>query len=168
MPYTISFTQRAAAHAEVSGEIEVVLLTITHPDLAAPIRLSSDPTEKLSLDPLGYGTISGGHQYDFVLMSAVLPDDIEGNPAAASFLFENVDADMAAVLRSIGSPASINIKLVLASAPDTIEIEYNELQAIKGSYDASQVTIDVSRASLSNEQWPAHSMTQRRFPGLYR
>ncbi len=48
----IPLTVRRAMYAEHSEECEVALVTITHPDLDAPVRVSSDPTERLSVEPL--------------------------------------------------------------------------------------------------------------------
>jgi hypothetical protein len=168
MPNAISLTLRTAAKAESAEEVPIVLVTITHEDLEEPIRLSSDPTKRLSLDPLRYGTVSGGQEYDFVLMSAILPDDKDDAPAAASLAFENVFADMASVVRAVSTPAAVDFKLVLASAPDDVEEQYTGLQATKGSYDANRVTLEVSGDLLMNIDWPYSCMTQRRFPGLFR
>jgi hypothetical protein len=75
---------------------------------------------------------------------------------------------MASIIRAVRSPATVTLRTVLASAPDDIEIEYTGLMGVRGSYDASRVTLDVSREPISAEPWPGHHMTQSRFPGLYR
>jgi hypothetical protein len=168
MPRTLSLNFRTAANAQETEEVPIVLVSIQHASLEAPIRLSSDPTRRLGDDPLRYGTVADGLEYDFVLMTASLPDDREGAPGAVSLSFENVVADMAAIVRAVTSPAQVDMRWVLAAAPDSPEQVYSGLSAVKASYDASRVTIDVSREAIVNEPWPAHRMTQRRFPGLYR
>ena len=50
----ISVNARSAHDAASTDEIEVVLIQIEHPQLAAPVRLSTDPTERISVDPLTY------------------------------------------------------------------------------------------------------------------
>lgn len=163
-----SLTLREAAFSESTGEVAVVLATITHPDLAAPVRLSSDPTKRLSVEPLKYGTVSNGETYEFVMMNAVLPDQIRGQSPRTALVFENVAADSAKLLRSITSPARISIDLVLASSPDVIEERYSDLMATRGSYDADKITLDISREPFTAEPWPSGRMTQARFPGLHR
>jgi hypothetical protein len=163
-----SMSLRRAAFGEQTGEVPVVLATITHPDLVAPVRLSSDPTVRLSVEPLRYGTISNGETYEFVMMSAVLPDQIRGQSPRASLVFENVAADSAKILRSITSPARISIDLVLASSPDVVEESDTDLLATRGGYDADRITLDISREPFTAEPWPSGRMTQARFPGLHR
>ena len=60
MSRRVSLNARQAQIDPVSAEIDVVLIEITHPDLDAPIRLSTDNTERISDEPLIYGTRSPG------------------------------------------------------------------------------------------------------------
>lgn len=168
MPRTLSLNARAAFNAQQTDEVLVVLVEITHEDLEETIRLSSDPTTRLSTDPLRYGTIHQGNEYEFVLMRAIWPDDREGSPPGASLAFENVAADMASIVRSITSPARVDLLAVLASSPDHIEEAYRDLRTSRATYDAGQIVIDITRELVVNEPWPAHRMTQNRFPGLFR
>lgn len=163
-----SLTLRHAMFAENTGEVAVVLATITHPDLVAPVRLSSDPTERLSDDPLVYGTVSNGETFEFVMMSAVLPDQQRGQSPRAAIVLENVDRDSVALLRSITTPMRVKFDLVLASAPDAIEESYTDLRAAKAGYDADRITLDISREPFTAEPWPAGKMTQGRLPGMHR
>ena len=48
----VSLNFRTEMFRQESGETPVLLLTITHPDLDQPVRLSTDPTQRLSADPL--------------------------------------------------------------------------------------------------------------------
>ena len=47
----VSLNARLAREAGSTAAIEAALFEITHPDLEAPIRLSTDNTERLSDDP---------------------------------------------------------------------------------------------------------------------
>jgi hypothetical protein len=165
---TISLTARLAFNAAATDELMVALVTISHEDWEEPVRLSSDPTQRLSLDPLRYGTVSNGVEYDFVLMQLIMPDDQEDSPRSAALSFENVDADMAAVIRSVKTPAVVDILMVLASAPDAVEGEFRGFKGVRGTFDINQVGLDISLDPITGEPWPAHRMTQGRFPGLYR
>lgn len=165
---SLSLTARQALYAEETDEVGVVLVTITHPDLPEVIRLSSDPTERLTTEPLTYGTRSQGQTYQFVLMSALVPSDPQDGHGKASLVFENVDADMAAVIRSILTPATVDMFVVLASAPDDIEAEYLGLYGVKGSYTDETVTLDISREPMTSKGFPSGRMTRARCPGLFR
>lgn len=163
----LSLTARTAFNAQATSQEMVVLVEIYPPDQSAPIRLTSHPTERLSIDPLRYGTISNGNTYEFVLMSVMRPDDQEGTPGPTSLIFENVVTDMASVVRSTIEPATVNLYLVLASNPDAIEEQYLGFKTSRATADANRVTIDISLAAIVNEPWPAHLQTPTRFPGLF-
>jgi hypothetical protein len=47
-------------------------------------------------------------------------------------------------------------------------MRWSGLAAMRASYDAAQIAIEVSRESILGEPWPAYRMTQNRFPGLFR
>lgn len=160
--------------AEATDEIEVVLFKVEHPELDEPIRLSTDNTERLSVDPLMYCTRStwGGanplsEPYLFILASAVLPSDLEDAPASAQIVLENIDAEMVALLRSFLSPPSVSLAVVLASSPNVVEGEWSGLQLLSADIDAGAITISLSREEIEAELWPTGRMSRERFPGLH-
>jgi hypothetical protein len=163
----VSLNARLAVQAAQSAEIPVMLAIITHPSLLAPAYLSSDPTERISADPYMLGTRHAGIVFPFVLMSAILPDDQDKSPPKTTLVFENVDADMAKVLRSITSPAMLELIVVLAGTPDVIEAHFTRLRATRGAYDPNQVSLDISREPFTSMALPFHRMTVSRFPGLH-
>ena len=167
MPRTVPLTFRAAGQAQTSDVVPAMLLTITHESMAEPVRLSSDPTVNLSLEPLLFGTRHQGDEYLFVIMSAVLPDDLASSPPQASLAFANVEKSMTAVLRSITTPAVVDIAVVDASDPDVIVAEYKSLQTISSSYTAAQVTLEVGREPMTSEPCPCWRMTKSAFPAVH-
>lgn len=164
---TYSLSMRQAMTGASTDEVPVILVTIRHPNLAAPVRLSSDPTERLTLEPLTYGTVSQRETYLYVLMAARVPDSRERAAPRTSLVFENVDADMVATVRSVVTPATVDLALVLASQPDVIEARWTDLFVVAATYDAERVTLDISREPYTSEPWPAGRITPGRFPGLF-
>ncbi len=57
----VSLNARTAFDAATTAEVEIAQIMIEHPALDAPVRLSTDPTERISTDPLMYGTRCGQH-----------------------------------------------------------------------------------------------------------
>lgn len=166
---TLSLSFREAFNAESTDEFPVVLVEITPAGSSEPVRICSEPAERLSADPLRYGITHDGEEYGWVMMSTTWPDDQEGKPPSTTLNFENVSEDMAATIRGVtpGTQADVVLKLVLSSAPDDIEESY-VMKATSGSYNAQQVSLDVSREPIESEPWPAFRTTKARFPGLYR
>lgn len=175
MSQRLSLNARQANQTANSAEIEVVLFEITHPDLEAPIRLSTDNTERLSDDPLIYGTRSAWRGADpdtdpylWIIASAVLPDDAEDAPAAAQLVLENLDSRMVEVLRSYTGQATVAMAVVLAATPDLIEAEWHGLRLTNAEGTASEISLSLSREEIELEPFPSGRMTHQNFPGLWR
>lgn len=170
----VSLNARLAQDAADSDEIYVVLVHITHPDIDEPVRLSTDNTERLSLEPLMYGTRStwngsdpATEPYLFVLASTLVPSDLNDAPSAATLILENVDNDIAKVLRSTTRPGNVSIAVVLASSPNLIEAEWTGLRMVSAGGDVSEVRLEISREEIEQERSPGHRMTKDFFPGLF-
>ena len=166
--------QRTSYEALTSDEVEVALIIIEHPDLEAPIRLSTDPTVRLSIDPLVYGTKSTWMGTDpktehflFVAVSAELPSDLEDAPAATTLVLANLDARITEVLRSFTSRASVHMAIVLANTPNLIEAEFRGMVTTGSNGNLDQISIEIGRAPIEDEMAPMHRFTKERFPGLF-
>lgn len=170
---TLSLNARRSPDEEVSDTLEVILMKITHPDLDDPVRLSTDPTERITTEPLVYGTRSTWLTTDsspflFVSLAAQLPDDLEGTPQAGALVLEAVDNDVNIILRSTTTPATVDMAVVLAESPDQVEAEFRDLEMVSAEGGKDTITIQVTRELLSAEPWPSGRMTRARFPGQRR
>jgi hypothetical protein len=164
-----------AYEEQSTDEVEVALFVIEHPSLDAPVRLSTDPTVRLSTDPLMYGTRSTwdganpkSDPYYFLLASAEFPSDLDDAPAAANIVLENVDNDIAALLRSFTDRPTIHMAVVLATSPDLVEAEFRNLKIVSSDGNATDITLQISRAPIEDEAVPMDRFTKDRFPGLFR
>src|SRR5215203_1946511 len=124
MPRTLSLDFRAAMNAQETGEVPVSLLTITHEDLVEPLRISSDPTARLTTDPLQYGTVSRGETYLYIPFQLSLPEDSEEAGPQAQLILQDIDRELIPLIRSASTPPQVLMEIVLASAPDDVEIEF--------------------------------------------
>lgn len=171
----VSLNARTALDAASTGEIEVALMVFEHPSLDAPVRISTDPTERLSVEPLSYGTRSSWEGADpatdpylFVLASAQLPSDLEDSPAAAQVVLENVTNEIITLFRAFTSRATVHMAVVLASSVDVIEAEFHGMKLLSVDFNASDITLSISRAPIEDEVVPMDRFTKDRFPGLFR
>ncbi|MUZ73333.1 hypothetical protein GOZ90_11635 [Agrobacterium vitis] len=170
----VSLNARLAMEMGMTDEVYVALFYITHPDLDEPVRLSTDNTERLSDEPLMYGTRSSwmdsntsSEPFYFVLASTILPSDLDDAPTSGNLVLENVDNDIAKVLRSFTTLATIHMAVVLASSPDYVEIEYRNMQIVSADLTAGEVTLSFSRQDIEEEKSPGGRMTRSQFPGLF-
>lgn len=157
----------AGLYAQESEEVVACLLTVTHPDLEEPIRLSSDPTMRISDDPLIYATYSRSQEYLYLPFEFTLPDDKSDSPPRVQLSLDNTERSLVAVLRSFATPASITVELVLASDPDNVEIELPSLQLSDATIDEGRVSATLVADPLINEPHPAGQFTPGSFPGLF-
>jgi hypothetical protein len=169
----LSLNARRAHDAGSSDVVEVMLAHITHPDLEAPVRLSTDPTERISLDPLTYGTRStwlteDGSPFLFVLMSAVIPDDNPDAPQTAALVLDMLDSDTAAPFWTTLTGATVDLAVVYSSTPDVIEVEFLGLELTSFEFGDGQGSLSLTRPPLATEPFPARRMTRAAFPGLHR
>lgn len=163
----LSLNFREAMFASSSDEVPIFLLTITHPELADPVYLSTDPTVRTSTDPLTYGTISRGQQYDYAGIDISLPDEQDGSPPASKLIIANVTRGLVPLARSVSTPASITIEGVLASALDAVEISWPAFDMSNLTYNALELQFDLTIDAMMTEPFPADSFSPAYFPGLF-
>ncbi|RWB61024.1 MAG: hypothetical protein EOQ42_20260 [Mesorhizobium sp.] len=169
----VSLNARFAIDQVATDELEVVLVIIDHPLLDTPVRLSSDNADRISVEPLMYGTRStwrteGGSPFLFIMLDALVPDEEDDTPAQASLVMEILDSDIADMLTSTTVPATCHMAIVLASSPDNVEAEWIGLQMTDAPGDSGEVNLKFSMEPITEEPYPADRMTKERFPGLHR
>jgi hypothetical protein len=174
MSRRLSITGRRHDADPQSDEVAVVLMHISHPDFATPYRFSSDPTERLSIEPLLYGTRSRWRDSDpasapflFAAMSFQLPGDQDGAPAETRMTLHLYDAETVEVLRSVSTPARVDMAVVMASSPDLPEYEHLGHLLYSAGYD-DVVTLTSSREMIEEEGVSKDRYDKDRFPGLHR
>jgi hypothetical protein len=162
----LSLGMRRDVTNPTGGDVSILLVRISHPDLTDDILLSSDPTELLSLEPLVYGTKSNEESYYFSLMSFVIPDQQEGQGPSTQIVFEQVSRKQVDMLRSTRTPPSISMYVVQASSPDFHELDFANFLVSSGTYGADRITLKVERKILTTEPWPCDRMSRQNAPGL--
>ncbi|MBB3396880.1 DUF1833 family protein [Rhizobium sp. BK060] len=157
----------AGLYSQESEEVVICLLTVTHEDIGGPIYLSSDPTTRLSDDPLVYGTISRSNEYLYLPFEFTLPDDKSDSPPRVQLSMDNTDRSLVTLLRSIATPANVMVELILASDLNSVEIQIPALQLSDVTMDDSKISATLVADALINEPHPAQLFTPGSFPGLF-
>jgi hypothetical protein len=163
----LSLNFRKALFAQESGEVVIFLLTITHPSLGSPILLSTDPTARITTDPLVYGTASRSLTFLYAGIDVSLPDEQDRTAPASKLIVSNITRDIIPLARSVSTPPSIKIEAVLASAPDTVEMSWPALSMTNLVYDSLSLTFDLTMDALATEPYPAGSFAPSSFPSLF-
>lgn len=160
MSRSLSSAMTAMASAQETGQVLLALITITHSSLAGgPLRLVQD------LQPL----TSNGLLYTAFPFQIRLPDDTDDGPATVLLTIDNVDRSILVAIRSLApnSPPTVDVQLVLASQPNTVEIEILGLTLRSITGDAIQIEGELRMDEEDIAPFPEGSFTPQDFPGLF-
>ncbi|HYD17057.1 MAG TPA: DUF1833 family protein [Patescibacteria group bacterium] len=152
-----SLTARAALNAPGTGEVFLVLLTLTHPAMAAPIRVTSDAV----------ATVSRGNSFEPFPFALTLPDDAENAAPEARLRIDNIDRRVVAALRGLDSAPYIMIEIVRAAEPDVIEAKFEDFRLTGVTYDSQVVSGTLGVEDFTAEPFPAAIFSPGGFPGLF-
>jgi hypothetical protein len=162
-----------AMFASETSEALILLITITDPtDLANPIRLADSYTGRITSltndDEVVYGVTSNNKDYIFLPLQINLPGEQESGAGQCSLTLNYVTKEAIQLIREkLTSPVSVQIDLVLADSPNTIETSFSGFKITNVSYNAEQITLDLNMVSLSREPFPSFTFTPANFPGLF-
>lgn len=170
MGRTVSSKARKHVQSEIDPLVKVFLITIYHADLTDPIRVSSDPTERVGSDEYNvfYGTVSNDRVFYYAGFEASLANDEDGAAPQVQLTIPNADRAMIEAIESMGpGPVTVDIELVFADTPDNIEVALTGMELVEITYDESTISGIVSRDLLFDEPYPFRSFTPQHFPFLF-
>lgn len=146
----------SAVNAPQTDEVFLVLLMIDHPQLTVPIRLANNTED----------VVSNGETYIGFPFEIRLFNEDDQTPRA-QIRVQNVDRRIGEVIRSLRTSPSVAVSVVLASDPDTIELDWiqAELRDVEG--DAISISAVISGQDYTTEPWPFRRATSDLLPGLF-
>ena len=157
MSRPVSNKLRKAVYASACDEAFIILLTINEDSLSAPIRVCSDNAE----------VVSQGETYLNFPFSVALPDDQDDAITSSRLIIDNTDQRIMAAIRSITSPPTIDMSVVLSSDPDEIEIGPISFTLRKVDYSLETIEGDIKGPDVLNESFPSQSFTPSLYPSLF-
>lgn len=166
---SISVNFRESAYASETGRVPILLITFSHVDMPTPIRISTDPTQRIletDADVI-YGTVSRGNQYVFLPVRIKLPDDTDSGPGEMQLELDNVDRSTTQTIREIFSPISVKVEIVMDNALDTVDLEWPEYTLTNIQYNATTITGTMTLENLIREPFPGLSFTPSTAPGVF-
>lgn len=168
----LSLDAQKAVFATETGDYPILLLTFSHPDLAEPIRLSTDPTTRspshTTDERVIYCTVSNGHEYLYFPMEISLPGEDEEAPPETRLSVCNVGLEMVEPMRVLADSPTLTMALVLASNPDRIEGQVGGFTFTDVDIDAMVITGKLVMDIMANEPFPHLSFTPATAPGLFK
>ncbi len=159
MSRTVSEAAVRAMYSQQTDEVFLCKLEITHPDWDQPYRFINDRvahTDGASEDWIGF---------PFELR---LPDDRDDEIPLAQLSIDNVDRQIVSAVRSITTPATIRLWIVLASDIDDVIAGPYTFSFNAASWDAFKVSGNLEIEPILNMRWPQHDFTSITTPGLFK
>lgn len=157
MSRTLSATAKRALYAQNTSEAFISLLTLSHPSMATPIRVSGDAVD----------TTSGSDLFVAYPFEIQLPNDTDDRAPSVTLKIDNVDRTIIYALRGLTGPLSLLIQIVRASNPDYVEVEYGGMQLRSANYDALTISGELTMEDILTQPYPAGRMTPGVAPGLF-
>lgn len=153
---TLSNPALAAMTAQETDAVFLCLVTITHADLEHPIRVVNN-IENIT---------SRGDTFVALPFAISLPEEGGETLGVARLVVDNIDQQIVTALRTIMSPPTVMIEIILAGSPDTVELSLPNLVLRQASYTLTTVTGVLAWDEVMTEP-VAESITAFRFPALY-
>jgi hypothetical protein len=157
MSRCLSGATRQSLHAAETGDAFLILLTLSHGDLAEPIRVTSDAVT----------TISRGDRFAPFPFEIILPDDLDNRAGGARLAIDNIDRQIVRAVRNLSSAPSVLIEIIRAAAPDVVEAQFIDFKLTHVSYDAARVEGDLTIEDFTAEPFPSAIFSPGLFPGLF-
>lgn len=156
-----------------SDDVFITLLTISGSGFST-IRLADNYTTRLSetADDILYGVqsnLGGGTTYDFTYLpfNITLPTEEFSAAPRCKITISDVTRLLIPTIRTIQSAPSVQIDIVLASAPNVVEVTFGSFLLGNVNYNADTISADLTVDSLSVEPFPQHTFNPSYFPGLF-
>ena len=157
MPRTVSLPALQAMLAQNTSAVFLELLTITHPDLASPLRLVNNTVD----------IESNGNTFSATAFAGTLPNDLEKRAPAASLSVSNVDQTIITALRALTSAPTFTLAVVVAESPDTYEYGPIDLELTDYQVNAQTISMRLSLEDFTQRAYPALQIDPVNFPGLF-
>lgn len=157
MSRNLSTNTLKALYAPETDEAFIILLTLNHENLSAPIRVCSD----------ALNMTSRGDDFIAFPFELVLPDDMENTPPRARLVIDNVSREIMVALKSVTTAANVVMEIVRAAAPDVVEASFPDFKLTNVKYNALTVQGDLTLEDFTAEPYPATLFTPSNFPALF-
>jgi hypothetical protein len=161
---TISTPARTALYAQETEEAFLALLKITHATLPeGPLRFVNNMEDVLSTAG-GEATPQTYIAWPFTLL---LPDERDDKLPEVRIAIDNVDGRIVEAVRTMTTPPTMTLYIVLASTPNVVEAGPFTFTLRGAQYNALTVEGTLSFANILNEPFPWRIFNPADWPGVF-
>ena len=114
-----------------------------------------------------YGTISRKKKFWYCPIQAVLPNSTDEQPPEGRFVISNVTREVSKYLKMVDTEyPKITVEVVNSATPDTVDMEFPDLDLKTATWDADTVEITVKSDIAASEPSPWLRFSLAYFPNL--
>jgi len=157
MSRSLSSTAVAALAAQETTALLITLLEIDHDDLSEPFYVSNN-RETVTYD---------GNDYLPYPFDIAFPVESEDRPASVKLTFDNSDRLLVETIRSISTPPSVAMAIVLNGSPPTLEVGPFPFIMQSVDYDATKIVATLTYTAMLDEVFPSARFTPTNYPGIF-
>ena len=152
---SISNELKAQVFAQESTDPLLTLVTLSNQTFVA--RLVNNSVD----------FVHSGNTYTAFPMKIKTPVDDGETTKDFTLELDNVSLELVSQMRSVTGDIGVSIKLVLASMPEVIQMEYSELLIRSISYNANTISAKIILDSALAIQMTSEKYTPSNFPGMF-
>lgn len=157
MTSQVSINAMRAMFAQETGEVFLVCLTITHPDITT-LRLVNNTQP----------VVRSAGTYQPYPMQLSLPAQRDDQLPQVDIVIDNVDREVLRQIRLLVGVPQVTMEVIMASSPDTVEAGPFDFALKQASYDVLAITGTLGyEDDILNQQVPAMTYTPTNSPGLF-
>ncbi len=132
------------------------LITISHPNLATPITVTSD----------AIATVSNGVTFNPFPFVYQTPDDRSDQVSGAKLQVDNTDLSISTALHLCGNLApDVLMQIVMGSTPNTIEAQW-ALKMRTAPFDVNSISMGLRFDEILDEPYPGDTVNPATLPAV--
>lgn len=169
MPRNLSSRIKEAMAKRSTGLILLWLVEITHPKMIDDFGA----LEVIRLVNNNENVVSNGKLYNKCSINIRLPESKESGTSSGNIIIDNVSQQLIPLIRSLSGEFTITLKLVCSSNLDVSPPEFDNVEItplpyklINISWNASEISGELSYSNIFDNRYPFPLMTKFLFPGL--
>lgn len=152
-----------ATQALTTEEEFTMLVRITHPDID-PVAFP----DGVCLCDVNSDTVSNGITYVAYPIEIPLPEMNPEQLPRGELVIDNIDPAILNGIRLLqGTKPRIELSMVLASTPDTVEVGPYYFEITDTPWDRYTVVAKLNVEPLLNRRWPKDQITPATHPGVF-
>lgn len=154
---TLSDLAKQSINAAQTGEVWLILLTISHAAISPSIRVVNNNED----------IVSRGNTFLAFPFELALPQESGEQLTTIGLQIDNVDRQIVAALRAITTAPTVEVEVILADYPDTVEIGPYTMSMVEASYNALTVSGVLVLEDILNRLIPSESFDPTLYPSLF-